>query len=285
MTKTRTIVLLILGSIVSAPSAVPVHDYERMSADSRRAFFSNENADLNDPATVLEWLILGLQDPDPIVQRKAAAKTAFTMLGLQKIQRDKGSVPIAGRHIAAIQDSLIGHLSNPDTEVRGAAVQALAFSAEPNPKIEKALLAQFGREVKGQIKGTIVDAMAKAGYESDKYLIVLRDGLLASEDSVREAATRSIMHLRPTDGLPLLVRALEQYKTGRRFVIDAMAAYGAAAQPYLKTLETVAADPSLPSDLRDRARNAAIKIKEPHRQSSPEPRSKALSLVGPNPPR
>lgn len=254
-----------------------------MSVDARRAFFSNETADLNDPAKVLEWLILGLRDPDPIVQRKAAATTAFAMLGFQKIQREKGSVPVDVRQVVAIQDALIGHLSNPDAEVRGAAVQALAFSGEPNAKIENALLAQYAQEANGRIKGAIIDVMARAGFESDKFLSVLRDGLLASDDSVREAATRSILDLRPPDVLPLLDRALEQYKTGRRLVIDVMAAYGAAAQPYLKTLETVGADPSLPSDLRDRAKSAVTKIKEPHRQSAPKPRSKALSLVNPAP--
>ncbi len=270
-----------LSSIVSTRSAVSVQDYERMTVDARRAFFSNDATELNDPAQVLEFLILGLRDADPIVQRKAAGKTAFVILGLQKIQREKGSVPVEGRQILSIQDSLIGHLLNPDAEARGAAVQALAFSAEPNPKIERALLAQFEREGNAQIKSAIIDVMARAGYESDKYRIVLRDGLLAPEDSVREAATRSIKDLRPPDVLPLLARALEQYQTGRRFVIDALAAYGAAAQPYLKTLETIAADASLPKDLRDRARSAVAKIKEPHPQSSPEPRRKTLSLVNP----
>jgi HEAT repeat protein len=277
--------LLILGSIVSARSADPLQDYQRLSVEARRAFFGNENADLDDPARVLEWLILGLREPDPIVQRKAAAKTAFVMLGLQKIQRDKGSVPLDVRQIETIQNALIDHLSNTDSEVRGAAVQALAFSAEPNAKIEEALLAQFGRETNGQVKGGILEVMARAGYESDKYLGVLRAGLLASDDKVREAATRSVLLLRPPDVLPLLARALEQYKTGRRLVINVMAAYGTAAQPYLKTLETVAADPSLPSDLRDRAKSAVRKIKEPAPPSSPEPRSKALSLVGPAPQR
>lgn len=254
-----------------------------MTVDARRALFSNHATELNDPTQVLEFLILGLRDADPIVQRKAAGKTAFLMLGLQKIQREKGSVPVEGRQIVAIQDSLIRHLSNPDAEVRGAAVQALAFSAEPNAKIEKALLAQFEREGNAQIKGAVIDVMARAGYDSEKYRIVLRHGLLASEDSVREAATKSIMNLRPPEMLPLLARALEQYQSGRRFVIDVMAAYGAAAQPYLKTLETVAADPSLPNELRDRARSAVAKIKEPQPQSSPEPRRKALSLVNPAP--
>ncbi len=83
-----------------------------------------------------------------------------------------------------------------------------------------------------------------------------------------KAAAKSVITVKPPAALPVLVQALEKYKTAIHWAPQAIGAYGSAAQPYLPNLEKLLADPATPSDLKE-----AIKKRHYRNQKSSAPGS------------
>jgi len=267
----------LLVSIVIAKERFTIDDYAKMDAEQKRKIFASNDKEINDPTKFLDLFILGLNDPDPIVQHNATARLSATMVGLQNYKREKGTIPVDASRMGEVQDALITKISSPDAQIRGAAFQALAFSAEPNPKIESALLEQLAQEQNDQLKGCIIETMGFAGYDSEKYIQTLRGSLStpSSYDYVSDAAAKTIVALKPPGMLPLLAQMLEK-KRSLHWGTLAMAAYGAEAKPYLPLLEQLAADPTL--GMHGEISNVIAAIQNPPPSPTATPRIKAVSL-------
>lgn len=247
-----------------AQTRISVSEYGSLTTEQRRKLFSGSVVDhLGDQNELLDLFMIGIQDPDPVVQRNAVGQLGNMIVGLQRFKHERGLILADMSKIGEVQDLLAAKLSSSDSQVRGSAVQALAYSGEPNAKVESVLLGHLAKEPNSQIKGGIIESMGVAGYDSDAYVQALQVGILDQSSYVREAAVKSVLVVKPPGALPLLVQALEKYKTGVHWAPQAIGAYGSAAQPYLPNLENLIADPATPSELKEAIRNAINVIRYP----------------------
>ncbi len=272
--------LVCLVSSVSAQKRFSMDDYAKMSAEEKRVLFSGtDNSQLDDPNKFLDLFIQGLEDSDAIVRRRATQKLSLTMIGLQRLKQQNAAIPVKLNRMAEVQKILTAKLTDPDAETRGAAISAIAYSGAPNRETEITLLTQFGRESNEQLKGGIIETMVFAGYESYTFKQAVFSSLLDASDYVRNASSKAAAQIKPTGALPLLVQALERFTSGRHLAVDAVAAYGTEALPYLPNLEKLLADPTIPGDLHNRVSRAIEAIKNPKPQPHTEPKVKAVTLV------
>ena len=187
-------------------------------------------------------------------------------------------------NLGTLKELLTVRLSDPDAQVRGAAIHGLAYSDAPNPAAEAALLRQLSKEPNDQLKAAIIDAMNSAGYDSNTFGQAVIGSVLNPSDYVRDAAAKAAAKIKPPGALPMLAEALERYRQGTHFAVDAIASYGVEARAYLPQLEKLADDESIPDDLRDRARRAIEAIKNPQPAANTEPKAKAVALIDASPP-
>lgn len=260
-----------------------IDEYKKMDPEQRRESFRSTTREI-DPDDFFDLFILGIKDPDSMVRRNAIGKLAFIMGGLQTLKREKKSIPLKMTKIGELQDLLIATLSDPDAQTRGAAVWALAFSGAPSAKIESALLNRLVKEPNEQIKAGIIETMGRAGYESSAYIQVLRKSLFDSSTEVSNAAATAICESKPPDMLPTLAQGIKKNRNSVYLELQAMAAYGAEALPYL---EKLAADSTLPEFSKKRITETIAALKNPAPEAAETPRQKAVSLFddrGSNPP-
>lgn len=267
--------VFVMSGIALAQNNITLSDFLKMSKDQKLKTLTS-SPQIGEADQFLEVLITGVQDPDKDIQKEAMAKLAATMIGLQQYAQKRGSAPVSPSRITQAQSVLKEELSNPDDQMRGGAFVALAYSSAPNPDIESSLLNLLAQEQNDQLQGGIIETMGFAGYNSDKYVQTLRESILAPSSYVRDAAAKTVVSLKPPGMLPLLAQALKK-KLSVHWYSQAMAAYGAEAQPYLPLLEMLAADPTVVG--RGDIANAIAVIKNPSPQAAATPRIKAISLV------
>lgn len=276
--KIAFLLVLVMPCLALAQNTFSPTDFQKMSKEQKLKTLAS-NPQIGEADQLLEVLMMGVNDPDKNIQKEAMGKLAATMIGLQQYVQKNGKIPVNPDNITKAQLALKAELSNPDDQLRGGAFVALAYSDAPNPDIESALLNQLAQEPNEQLKAGIIETMGFAGYESDAYAQVLQAGILDQSSYVREAAAKSAATVKPAAALPLLVQALEKYKTGIHWAPQAIGAYGQTAQPYLPNLEKLLADPTTPSDLKEAIKNAIAAIKNVPPRPSPTPSVKAVSLV------
>lgn len=255
-----------------------IADIAKMNLDEKRQLFNTPmKRKLDDPSRLLDFYLIGIKDPDTITQRKAVQNLAWAVLSFQDMRRKGTPIRTEFSRLGELQQELGAKLVSPDAEMRGAAIHALVFSDAPNENLEALLLSQFEREPNVQLRASIINRMAVAGYDSDKFAEKILSWLLASDGEVRDAAAQAVAEIRPRGGLSKLSEALEQNPS--QFVIEAIARYGKDALPYVPQLEKLAGDESVRNDLRDNERRAIEAIKHPKPEAKSEPKVKAVSLV------
>lgn len=266
---------LVIPSILVGQNNFSSSNFSKMSKEQKLKMLTS-NPRIEEVDQLLEVLTLGIQDSNKDIQKEAMSKLAATMVGLQQFAQKRGSIPLSPARLAQVQSVLKAELANQDNQLRGGAYVALAYSGAPSPDVESALLNQFAQESDEMLKGGIIETMGFAGYDSDKYIQTLRESILDPSSYVRNAAAKTIFSLKSPGMLPLLAQALEK-KLSIHWNTQAMAAYGAEAQPYLPLLERLLADPTIVG--REEIANAIAAIKNPSPQAATTPQIKALSLI------
>jgi hypothetical protein len=250
-----------------------------MSVEERRKFFVQAEGEmLGDKRRALEMFVIGVTDADQVTRQKAAQWLAGTVVALQQLKRAGQPMPIDLGSLKELRQDILTRLNDPDRDTRGALVSALAYSDAPSDTVEAALLSRYSIETDDTLKAAVLQTMASAGYESERFGSILLQALNGSHE-VQISAAEAVAKIRPKGALPILMSMLERREGGGVPVIDAIAAYGAEARPYLPQLEKLIADPSISGDLRERVRQAIEEIKNPTPEAKAEPRVKAVALV------
>jgi hypothetical protein len=183
-----------------------------------------------------------------------------------------------------LKETLAASIADTDIQVRGAAIEALAYSGEPTERTESIFLNRLAQEPSGELRGSILQAMTFAGYSSDRLKSMLIASLDDKDYKTREKAAQCAVTLQPAGGLPKLISLLEDQKMILDPVFDAIGAYGAAAGAYLPQLEKLLADPSNRATwgtAKEHLVAAIDKIKNPKPQVSADTTVKALALMEP----
>ena len=259
---------------------VTLQEVAVLAVESKREFYASLRPEqLADRDQYFEFLNLGLQDADLIVQRNAAGQTAVALTSLQSIKRENGVLPISSEKLPALQKTLRQMTNVIDVQVRSAVLSSLIFSDAPNAEIEGVALGQGQREENPEVKAAILKSLVDAGYRSDQINNALISALSDKDMRVRERTSRIIAEVKPPGALPKLAELLKDQQMARDFVVQAIAAYGIEALPYLPNLEKLLTDPSIGGTLPGRVRAAIDNIKNPPPQAAATPQIKAVSLL------
>ncbi len=277
---TTFFVLTIAIKSMAQPLLVPKHQHvQQMSIEERRAFYRDLNASsAND---LLELLAHGLGDADAGVRRNAAGKAAFLIARLNQFAASGRPAALDSPKLQQLTEALSKGLNDTDREVRGFTVSALTYSDAPSAKIEGGLLGRFAAEADEEIRSEILRTMALAGYSSPAFSGALINALSDASPKVRERAAGAVAVAKPDGALPKLAALLSDQQMVRDSVVQAIAAYGADARPYLGALKKLLSEPvGAPSPERVRAAIESIKTLEP--LPLPDPPVKAVRLTAAN---
>jgi hypothetical protein len=187
------------------------------------------------------------------------------MLALQKAKREKRPLPVSVTGLANLRAMLTEALNDSDAKVRVTASTALIHSGAPNREVEQALLRGIEKEANAEIRVSMAKDMALAGYQSPDIEAVLLGALDNPDKKIRERAARAIGLIKPKQGLSNLAKRLDDAEMMRDFVVDAIAAYGKEAIPYLPELMRLRADKTIGGTLPYRIDKAieVISIAQP----------------------
>jgi HEAT repeat protein len=260
-------------------------DVSRLSLEERRSLYATVRPEQlvsgNDYVSLLK---AGLQDADAIVRRNAASQTASMLAAFQRMKREGQNLPIAVTTLPALIATLKKMTADPDPQVRGAVLPALAFSGAPNADVESLILSQWQNETNKELKAASLKALVDAGYRSPRIGSALVSSLSDEERKVRERVARLIAEVKPAGALLELAKLLEDQQMARDSVVQAIAAYGAEAQPYLPQLEKLLNDPTTGGTLPNRIRTAIEAIKAPTPGAKAAAKIEAVALVNASPP-
>ncbi len=264
---TNPFVILSVALVCVVPSmfaqSFSLEEYKAMNVEQKRSLFiGTETPELSEPQQFLDLFVLGLNDPDQIVRRGAMQKLAMTMVALQQVKRERSDLPVNLSKIGEVQALVASKLSDPDSGTRGAAVRALAYSGSPNGVSENALLNQLAVETDERARESIIETMAFAGYDSERFKGVLYQTLGSGGHEEQIAATRAVAIIKPANALPVLAAMLQKREGGATPIIEAIAAYGKEAEFLIPELEKLMNDPAAVVD-RHRVAQIIASIRDP----------------------
>jgi hypothetical protein len=280
-----TFFALITGTVAELKTPVRVSDIPGLALEDRRTLYLTQNPNkLADRNEFLAFLETGLRDSDVMIRRNAAGSAAGTLIAFQQMKQKGQPLPVDMSGLPLLQETLAVSMADTDIQVRGAAIEALAYSGEPTEITESIFLNRLAQEPSGELRGSILQAMTFAGYSSDRLKSMLITSFDDKDYKTREKAAQCAVTLRPAGGLPKLISLLEDQKMILDPVFDAIGAYGAAAGAYLPQLEKLLADPSNRATwgtAKEHLIAAIEKIKNPKPPASVESTVKALPLTEP----
>jgi len=284
--KLYCILFSIIFFAITANAKFILDDIAKMSVEDRRSFFRDSSTkQLANPNDLFPFLIQGMNDKDPTVRRFATQKTVNVMIGLQNFKLKKGGdIPIDTSGLPLVQETLVSLIADSDAQVRGAVIEALAYSDASNERIESILLNRLPQEPSGDLRSVILRTMTFVGYESEEFKQILLSSLEDDSPKVRKKAAAGIAQVKPEGALLKLAKFL-QINTNSTIhdlsilheISDAFAAYGKEARPYLPQLESLLTNKMVSGTAPDRIRKAIEAIKNPKPQT--KKRFKTVSLI------
>tara|TARA_B100001093_G_C26817473_1_gene1010402 strand:+ start:742 stop:1812 length:1071 start_codon:yes stop_codon:yes gene_type:complete len=264
---------LLLGSELEA--------YQNMDTAKRVDFFKQSKfRKLSKPNNFFNVFMMGLSDEDPSVRKYAGMSLSFVISGLQNSSLRGQEIPWDLSIIVPdLQNSIISNIQTSDDELKGALILSLAYSDSPNKKIEDVLLDVFTKEKNGELRGTILKTLAFVGYESDQFKSILVESLESENRDLLYGALKAVAIVRPDDALSKLLDLLTKKNVVKDNVVQAIAAYGQKAQPYLQQLEQLMNDPRIGGTLPGKTRKAIEQIKKPEKFLEEIPQSIQLTSL------
>lgn len=207
---------------------------------------------LTNPDDYIAVLAAGVRDASANARVVATSKAMYALMALQKAKREKRPLPVKVTGLADLRAALSEAIIDSDTKIRVSAATALIHSGAPNREIELALLRGIEAETNAEIRVSIAKDMALAGYQSPAVETVLLQALNNPDRRIRERAARAMGLVKPKQGLINLAKRLDDAEMMRDFVVDAIAAYGKEATPYLSELKRLRADKAIGGTLPHR---------------------------------
>jgi hypothetical protein len=273
---------LLLAMLPIFTAAMSIEEYAAKAVDEKvKVLRGKPERSLDDPRQLLRLYTISLRDPSPEVREAAAQSAAFLAMGLESAQANGKAPTFSTADSAAFQQALVSLLNQDNASIRASAASALAYSASPNATIENLLLDRVEAEPVPEIKASIVEAMAQAGYKSPRFVREATALIQPGADSkVIYSASKALAHLRPESALDTLIALASKVSPSQQHALQALAAYGQAAARAIPMLESLVNDQAMPEDIRNLARITlkAIKSGKP-KASNLEP----LSVVNPWP--
>lgn len=259
---------------------VSLSDIKMMEAQERAKFLSTLTPiQLFDPNDFFNALAQGITDTDTSVRLAAAGKAAYVMVGLQQRKQQGQTIPISPESFLTFQNALVGALNDPNAQMRMASVGALIYSDAPNKQIESALVGFLSNEPDFLLRISVAKEMHKAGYRSSVIDAQILEGLGNPDSQIRMEAARAAGSTKVAGALPELALLLNDKELVKGHVVDAIAAYGSEAKPYLSQLEAMLASGSAGGTLGRDLEKAIETIKSPPSQAEPKAQIKPVSLV------
>ena len=228
---------------------------------------------------------------------------AAVAISLQAAKAHGWPNPFDMSKFTQIQQLLVSRLPTANASMEAVIVHFLPFSTAPNPSLENTLLTQLERvqaafpantaerasdewikttTAQGSNKsrqGNMIRWMSLAGYDSPRFTRTVFEALKDSDFRLASEAAEAVGALRPPGGLERLSETLRKFPRTPH-VIEAMAAYGTAALPYIPQLEAIALSTG---DSRENARQAIAQIRDPSLRPLSKRLPRAVSLVDAEP--
>jgi hypothetical protein len=271
-TQTKLLTGLLSGvAILHAPNVfaqLTLEQIQRKDATARAQVYQElQPQTLTNPDDFVVALATGVRDSSANVRSAASTKAVYVMLALQKAKREKRPLPVNVTGLDSLRAALSEALIDPDAKVRVAAAAALIYSGAPNREIEQTLLRGIEGETNAEIRVSMAKDMALAGYQSPAVEAVLLEALDNPDKKIRERAARAIGLVKPKQGLINLAKRLDDAEMVRDFVVEAIAAYGKEATPYLPELNRLRADKKIGGTLPHRVDKAIEAISSAQSQA------------------
>lgn len=244
--------ILLVAMLTNFAAAMTIDEYLAWPAEEKMKLLRGRpDRLLDDPRQLLRLYTSSLRDSSSEVRKAAAQASAFLVMGLQSAQGSKNLPAFSMDDSASFQQALVAALSQDDPSVRAAAASALANSAAPNSSIESVLLQRAKVEPVPEIKGSLLEAMAHAGYQSP-CLIAEASGLLQSsrDSKALYSAAKVLADVRVNSALDTLIAVISNASPAQQHALRALAVYGREAARAIPILEKLTADPTMPDDIR-----------------------------------
>jgi hypothetical protein len=249
-------VLLFAGMVVvDARAALTIEEYLAKTPEQKLAVLrSKPDQILADASQLLRLYVISLRDPSDEVRKEAARSSIFLMMGLQQAIPAGKAPSFPEKDSNDLQMALIQSLNDKAKEIRGAALNSLAFSASPTPELEKLLLSAIKAEKDDAIVGWMIEALAQAGYDSEQFVSEVSK-LFARTADPRAAysAGKVLGHLKSESALDLLISSAGKPGHAQRHAVQALGAYGAKSAKAKSALEAIIKDQAAPEDIRSLA--------------------------------
>jgi HEAT repeat protein len=223
------------GGIVKVPESVTP------DVLSRREMMRSASKDIDNAGSdFLPLIEAGLQDSD--AQVRFSAIGALTQLNLKIANALPGKGPkVDSRGRVSLSKILLQTLNDSDFRIRGGAVKALSFIANPPPpEVRTALQLAYRREREASVRTAIISDLSTYSSGSPDIQQILIDALSDASPDVRRVAALGIAKFHPDAALPRIVAELASGQTETRSeFLHALESYGVSAKPHLQLLETL----------------------------------------------
>ena len=222
---------------------IDISKYDQLTIEQKAEFFGGmSQMRLQNESDFLKALVLGSQDANEVVRRRAVQRAAMSLLGLQQLAQSGRSAPIGATDLVALETALFALSKSADRETRASAVRALAAVRGLVGPAESLVIESLDTETDEELRANLIEVVGMAGQQSEALKKALVNRIRTAKGS-REphALAKAVNDLRLTEAVPALIDRVGDSPSEALIAIEF---YGEAASAAKTALMALIADPS-----------------------------------------